>query len=135
MKTNIPVTKYYGNLICSITMLLLLTTLSSAKSLNTYPSVSNRTGDSIIVHKQITSKKHKIKLYPNASHQVLFFSASGKNGKVYQLYLFNIEGQLVKQVNINNKQTTILNNIDKGNYLFEVFSDDERIENGQVIVL
>jgi len=90
--------------------------------------------DTIMVQKQITSKKYKIKLYPNASHEVLFFSASGYEGKVYQLYLFDMDGILVKQANIRNKQTTVLNNMEKGNYLFEVFSDDERIENGQVLI-
>ena len=90
--------------------------------------------DTILVQKQQTNKRHKIKLYPDASHEVLFFSARGVDGKVYQLFVFDIEGKLVKQVNIKNKQTTILDNIDKGNYLFEVFSDDERIENGQLIV-
>ena len=90
--------------------------------------------DTILVQKQQTNKRHKIKLYPDASHEVLFFSARGVDGKVYQLFVFDIEGKLVKQVNIKNKQTTILDNIDKGNYLFEVFSDDERIEKGQLIV-
>ena len=37
-------------------------------------------------------------------------------------------------MNIKNKETTVIDNIEKGNYLFEVFSDDERIENGQVII-
>lgn len=94
--------------------------------------------DTILVQKQITSKKYKVKLQPNASHQVLFFSASGpanqSDGKVYQLYLFDVEGNLIKQANIRNKETTVLNNIEKGSYVFEIFSDDERIENGQVIV-
>lgn len=94
--------------------------------------------DTILVQKQITSKKVKVRLYPSASHEVLFFSAIGPTGqaqgKVYQLYLFDIEGNLVKQANILNKQTTVLNNLEKGRYVFEVFSDDERIENGQLIV-
>ena len=75
-----------------------------------------------------------IKLYPDAGQEVLFFSASGKEGKVYQLFLFDIEGNLVKQVSVKNKQTTIIKDFLKGTYLFEVFSDDERIENGQVMV-
>jgi len=90
--------------------------------------------DTILVQKAQVSKKNKIKLYPNASHEVLFFSAAGEEGKVYQLFLFDLDGKLVKQVNIRNRQTTVLNRIAKGSYLFEVFSDDERIENGQVIV-
>lgn len=109
-----------------------------ASSFNTATVVTGNASpnhkDTILIQKSQTSKKIKVKLYPNANHQVLFFSASGEDGKVFQLFLFDIEGKLVKQVNIRNKQTTVLNNIDKGNYLFEVFSDDERIENGQVIV-
>jgi hypothetical protein len=90
--------------------------------------------DTILVQKQQVSKKHGIRLYPDAGHHVLFFGAKGIYGKAYQLFIFDVEGKLVKQVNIKNKQTTVLENIDKGDYLFEVFSDDERIENGQVIV-
>jgi hypothetical protein len=90
--------------------------------------------DTILVQKQVNTKKHKIKLYPNATHQVLFFSANGEDGRIYQLFLFNVEGKLVKQVNIRNKETTVLNNMGKGNYLYEVFSEDERLENGQVII-
>jgi hypothetical protein len=90
--------------------------------------------DSIVVEKQFTSRRYKIKLYPNANQQVLFFSASGEQGKIYQLFLFDMDGRLVKQANIKNKQTTVINNIDKGVFLFEVFSDDERIENGKITV-
>ncbi|MFT3825077.1 MAG: T9SS type A sorting domain-containing protein [Chitinophagaceae bacterium] len=102
----------------------------------TLPSTGNNlpVRDTILVQVQTSSKKHKIKLYPNASHEVLFFSVEGDAGKAYQLFMFNMEGVLVKQANIKNNQTTVLNNIEKGNYLFEVFSNDQRIENGQVII-
>ncbi|HET6255283.1 MAG TPA: T9SS type A sorting domain-containing protein [Puia sp.] len=89
---------------------------------------------SIRVSKAQTSKKHKIRLYPDARQQVLFFSANGEDGKVYQLYLFDMDGRLVSQAHIRNKETTVLTTISEGNYLFEVFTDDERIENGQLTV-
>ena len=73
-------------------------------------------------------------MYPNADHRVLFFSATGEPGRVYQLYLFDMDGKLSKQIQIRNKETTVLTNIVKGYYLFEVFSDDERIENGQLVI-
>jgi hypothetical protein len=96
------------------------------------PTYSN---DTIQVQKQITSKKHRIKLFQNDDQNALFFSVvRGLEGKVYQLFLFDLTGNLVKQANIKSKQTTVIDNIEKGNYLFEVFSDDERIENGQVII-
>ena len=89
---------------------------------------------SIQVSKAQTSKKHKIRLYPDARQQVLFFSANGAEGKVYQLYLFDMDGRLVNQAQIRSKETTVLTTITEGNYLFEVFTDDERIENGQLTV-
>jgi hypothetical protein len=96
------------------------------------PTYSN---DTILVQKQTTSKKHRIKLFQNDDQSTLFFSVvRGLEGKVYQLFLFDITGNLVTQANIKSKQTTVIDNIEKGSYLFEVFSDDERIENGQVII-
>ena len=89
---------------------------------------------SIEISKSLSSKKHKIRLYPDARQQVLFFSASGENGKVYQLFLFDMDGRLVSQTQIRNRETTVLTNMSEGNCLFEVFTDDERIENGQVKV-
>jgi hypothetical protein len=90
--------------------------------------------DSIIVTKTQTNKKYKVKLYTNASSEVLFFSASGEDGKVYQFYLFDMDGKLAKQTQIRNRETTLISKIEKGTYLFEVFSDDERIENGNLTV-
>jgi hypothetical protein len=134
MRTPIPERKLYFR--CMSLLAICTLTLSVASSaMYAVPSRSfGQLADTILVQKQVNNKKHKIKLYPNANHQVLFFSASGEDGKVYQLFLFNVEGKLIRQANIRNKETTVLNNIMKGTYLYEVFSVDERLENGQVIV-
>jgi hypothetical protein len=136
MKTMVPERKHPGlTMPILATVSLLLSVLTCSASTSLFPSGNTPVfRDTILVQKNQISKKIKIKLYPNANHQVLFFSASGEAGKVFQLFLFDIDGKLVKQVNIRNKQTTVLNRIEKGSYLFEVFSDDERIEHGQVIV-
>ncbi|HEY4150441.1 MAG TPA: T9SS type A sorting domain-containing protein, partial [Chitinophagaceae bacterium] len=90
--------------------------------------------DTILINKSQTSKKYKIRIYPSATNEVLFFTASGEAGKVYQLYVFDMDGKLVKQTQIHNKETTLLANFVKGNYMFDVFSDDEKIENGTMVV-
>jgi hypothetical protein len=138
MKTTVPGRKHTARTMSmlAVTALLFVVFQSTAKACPA--TIMHSPADTILVQKQTISKKYKIRLYPNASHEVLFFSASGPanhtDGKVYQLYLFDVEGNLVKQANIRNKQTTVLNNIEKGRYMFEVFSDDERIENGQLFV-
>lgn len=90
---------------------------------------------SILVNKSQISKKYKIGLYPDARNQVLFFSANGVERKIYQLYLFDMDGKLVSQASIRNRETTVLTNLQDGNYLFQVFSNDERIEDGQLTVM
>ncbi|HTE24366.1 T9SS type A sorting domain-containing protein [Flavitalea sp.] len=115
----------------SFVLFCLLIILSAQARSESYPKPLS---DTILIQKQQVSRKHGIRLYPDATHHVLFFGAKGIYGRAYQLFIFDVEGKLVKQVNIKNKQTTVLENIQKGDYLFEVFSDDERIENGQVIV-
>jgi hypothetical protein len=95
---------------------------------------SSDTIHSIQVNKSLVSKKNKIKLFPDARQQVLFFSANGEDKRVYQLYLFDMDGRLVSQASIRNRETTVLSSLAEGNYLFEIFTDDERIENGHLVV-
>jgi hypothetical protein len=90
--------------------------------------------DSIIVTKSQVSKKYKIRLYPNATHEVLFFSANGEEGKLYELFVFDMDGKLVKRIQVRNRETTLVKTFQKGSYLFEVFSNDERIENGSMLI-
>jgi hypothetical protein len=91
-------------------------------------------GDTIFVQKNSVVKSHRISLYPDANQKVVFFSVRGEEGKVYQLYVFDIEGRLVKQAETRNKQTILVKGIKKGSYFFEVFSDDRRIGNGQIAI-
>jgi len=108
-------------------MMVQIPVKASAKTAGSYK-------DSIVVNKLLTSKKYKIKIYAGATNEVLFFNVTGDEGKVYQFYLFDLDGNMVKQTQIRNKQTTMMTNFNKGCYTFEVFSDDEHIENGTLII-
>jgi hypothetical protein len=118
--------------ICFFLPLVMVVLLYHPVRANT--GIVTHVNDTIVINKTQTSKKYKIKIYPGATNEVVFFSASGETGKVYQLFLFDLDGTLVKQTQIRNKQTTLLANFVKGCYTFEVFSDDERIENGTLTV-
>lgn len=80
------------------------------------------------------TSRDKINVYTDVNHKVVFFSVRGEDGKVYQLYMFDVDGRMVRQAETRNKQTTVIKGIDKGVYLFEVFSNDTRIGNGQIAV-
>jgi hypothetical protein len=90
--------------------------------------------DSIVVQKKIANRNHKVALYPDALHKALFFSVKGESGKVYQLYLFDLDGKLLTQREVRNRQTTFISDFEKGIYLFDVFCDDEKIGNGEILI-
>jgi hypothetical protein len=121
-------------LVAAFLSMTVLFAVSPVSAGGTKMVTGNITRDSIYIHKAYSSSKYRVKLYPDADHQVLFFSASGREGKAYQLFVFDLNGKLIKNVNTRNKETTMLENIDKGVYVFEVFSNDERIGNGQLFI-
>jgi hypothetical protein len=124
---------------CKLLLRLLPILLLSTPTLSVLAGVSGaaftkppKRTDSIYIYKKVLNKAYSIALYPDAAQQVVFFSVTGMAGKVYQLSVFDMEGRLVKQSEIRNKQTTYIKDFEKGVYLFEVFSDDDRIGNGQL---
>jgi hypothetical protein len=133
MKTQLPLRILFRCLVTCATILVFACAAQSTYAGQAHSPASGAR-DTILINKTLISKKHKIKLYPNAENSVVFFTASGELGRVYQLYLFDVDGKLTKQIQIRNRETTVLTNITKGNYVFEVFSDDERIENGQLVI-
>ena len=131
MKTIVPLKRILTVFILSAVLTLLIKdSFAAPRSFGAFSGVR----DTILITKAQTNKKYKVRMYPNAEQTVLFFSASGQTGKVYQLYLFDLDGRLTKQTHIRNKETTVLTNIVKSNYTFEVFSDDERIQNGVLTI-
>lgn len=123
-------TKFIGYRRISILAACLLLSVLLFEEQSLQAQTPTKPSNSMVVQKAMSSKKYKIKLFPSATQEVLFFNAIGNAGKVYQLYLFDLDGKLVKQTQIRNRETTMLTNFSKGDYTFEVFSDDERIENG-----
>jgi hypothetical protein len=115
-------------------MVVLQLGLSSAQAnVISFAPVSNK-ADSIIVTKTQVSKKCTIRIYPNATHEVLFFSVNGGEQKVYDLFIFDMDGKLMSRTQVRNRETTLLKSFPKGSYFFEVFSNDERIENGSMTI-
>ncbi|HSB93624.1 MAG TPA: T9SS type A sorting domain-containing protein [Flavitalea sp.] len=119
-------------------ILLLPTSVSHGAKTSIKATTSNKfvidAARSIKINRSLVSKKYRIKLYPDMKQEAVFFSASGPKQKFYQLYLFDLTGKLISQASIAHKQTTLVEMKTKGTYLFEVFSDDEKIESGEVLV-
>ena len=128
-----------GNPICTkmpymLICFFLIAVLSSYSIVPERPVSRHDSNNSIVIKISQHSKIHRIKLYPNATNEVLFFMAEGEEGKLYQLFIFDVEGKLIRQTQVRNRETTLLCAFGKGNYLIEILSNDERIENGSIVV-
>lgn len=49
-----------------------------------------------------------------------------------QFYIFNIDGKLVKQYEINGPKKFVINQLENGIYLYDFFSRDQRLKTGKI---
>ena len=51
---------------------------------------------------------------------------------IVQFYMFNIEGKLVKQYEVNGSKKFVINQLENGIYLYDFFSRDQRLKTGKI---
>jgi nitrous oxidase accessory protein NosD len=49
-----------------------------------------------------------------------------------KFYMFNVEGRLIKELNIQESKKISITQLEKGIYIYDFFSKDKRIKNGQI---
>lgn len=87
-----------------------------------------------MITKNLNNKKHKVKLFTASDYKTLLFTVNGVEGKRYTLFVFDLDGKLIIQSAIQNRETGILPEINAGAYLYEVLVDDTKVESGQLKV-
>ena len=76
--------------------------------------------------------KNAVKLYPNPSYGKV--SVSSNTSSTLHFYIFDLDGTLVFQVVLNDKEKKTIDHLKKGTYLYDVFEKDESIEEGKIII-
>lgn len=79
------------------------------------------------------AKKHKIRIIGSGQDKVLC-SVNGVSGKPYQIFVFTVDSKLITHTTMRSGELAALNNLSKGNYMFEVLLEDEKIESGQFTI-
>ena len=65
-------------------------------------------------------------------NNILVSVKSVRNTNRTQFYMFNIEGNLVKEYSINGSKKITITQLEKGTYIYEFFNNDERLKNGKI---
>ena len=86
---------------------------------------------SFLIKKEVTYTEAVTVKVDQQSQSITVSVKGAKNNKV-QFYMFNIEGKLIKDLNIYGSKKVNITKIEKGIYMYEFFSNDERIKSGEI---
>ena len=78
-------------------------------------------------------KREVIKLYPNPSFDGKI-TVSTTLADTLHFYIFDLEGTLINQTILTNKEKKTITNLNKGTYMYDVFESDESVEEGKIFI-
>jgi hypothetical protein len=90
---------------------------------NKYP---DRTGQKIVT-------KNVVRIYPNPSYNGTI-NVNSSISDVLHFYIFDLDGTMVHQSILKNKQKQTIHNLKKGIYMYDAFRNDVSVEHGKIIV-
>ena len=89
----------------------------------------------------LASFSNKTKQFVNAETTVSIFQENdgftvsvktAKNNTNIRFYMFTVDGRLVKELNIYGSKRINISPLEKGIYIYDFFSNDERLKNGKI---
>src|ERR1700709_2294781 len=102
---------YEKSLKALLPLALMTTTLVS------YAGVTLPNANSVLITRNLNSKKHKVRLFTASDYKTLLFTVDGVDDQRYTLYVFDLDGKLIIQSVILNHETSILSELSSGTYL------------------
>ena len=95
-------------------------------------SVQNNFSGSLSINNTV-EKKNSIKLYPNPSPDGII-TVNSTITEPLHFYVFDLEGTLLHRIALKGKEQRTISDLKKGTYMYDVFKNDESIEQGKIIV-
>ena len=90
--------------------------------------------DTLLVNKYSENKNYSVRIFQDVEKKFLLVSVDNSTPLECHFFMFDMDGKLVTKADISSQEITIFEHIKKGNYFFEIFNQDERIENGKLSV-
>lgn len=113
-------------------VLLLLVTGAVAAGPNNIKNTNLCFSDSMHIERVI--KRNLVDLYPNPSSNGNIRVSANAVKEELHFYVFDLEGTLLHQIVLKGKEKHLINNLKKGVYTYDVFKNDESVEQGKIVV-
>ena len=120
-------------LFCTLILLSLvsISAITSPQKTNKGLSVQNNFSNSLKVKTSVF--KNNVRLHPNPSPNGTITVNSTVNESLH-FYVFDLEGTLLHRITLKGKEQKTIKNLERGTYTYDVFKNDESIEQGKIIV-
>ena len=120
-------------LFCTLILLSLvnISAITSPVKTNKGFSVQNNFSNSSKLRTSVS--KNNVRLYPNPSPNGTITVNSTVNESLH-FYVFDLEGTLLHRIILKGKEQKTITNLERGTYTYDVFKNDESIEQGKIIV-
>ena len=120
-------------LFCTLILLSLvsISAITSPVKINKGFSVQNNFSNSLKVRTDVF--KNNVRLYPNPSPNGTITVNSTVNVPLH-FYVFDLEGTLLHRITLKGREQKTITNLERGTYMYDVFKNDESIEQGKIIV-
>jgi len=120
-------------LFCTLILLSLasFSAITSPLKINKSFSVQNNFSNSLKANTEVF--KNNVRLYPNPSPNGTITINSTVNESLH-FYVFDLEGTLLHRILLKGKEQKTITNLERGTYIYDVFKNDESIEQGKIIV-
>ncbi|MDP9229913.1 MAG: T9SS type A sorting domain-containing protein [Bacteroidota bacterium] len=79
-------------------------------------------------------KNSAVRIVPHLWKKEMFVISKNNNGKTLSFLLFDIEGQMMLNYDMNPNERKKISGLDKGVYVYNVFCEDEQIEMGKMTI-
>ena len=97
-----------------------------------FESTSNTVSNDSSLKIKTEQGRSVVRLYPNPSYGKV--SVSANTSSALHFYIFDLDGTLIFQAVLNNKERKTIDHLKKGTYLYDVFENDESVEEGKIII-
>jgi hypothetical protein len=119
-------------LFCTPIVCVALVAATASNEVPLKVQMQNSFSDSIYIHSH-TIKRNTVRLYPNPTSDGVVTISSITNEALF-FYVFDVEGTLIRQVELKAREEKKITGLGKGTYSYDVFQNDESIEQGKIIV-
>lgn len=89
--------------------------------------------DSLFIKPFFTGKKNVVRLYPNPTFDGSI-NINAHTDKELHFYIFDVDAVLLYRTTLKGEEKRVIPDLKKGVYTYDVFENDESIEQGSIIV-